>query len=848
MPAGLCNTFRRVFCPRLPSLCLNCMDLTVLLIDGDCAHANRMLEFLSRARPAWKLALASSLEQGQVLHAQMAPQVAVVCQRLADGDGRQALDWLDRTMGLLVVFSGQEGIAAEAMRAGFVDFLVRPAPSLERLVSTSYLETLPEQVDSLARQYATAATLEAQRRELATTLASVSQGIISMDAAGRVRVYNDRALELIDVPPALLAGEPYLREIVDFQRVRGEFVGSELYWPPGATLCPSDGLSCPPVYIRRTLQGRYLEVRTHEETDGSRVRTYTDVTDYVHIQQQLRHSEQRWRSMTQLSSDWYWQQDAQLRFTRLDGCPAALQAELLGQCFVAEALWRSPPGACARQATQRAALDARQVFHDWELCHVDSEGQKIWLSLSGTPMLDPYGAFAGYQGVARDITERKQSEAEIHRLAYHDDLTELPNRAAMLQQIEGALQRSMQRGAGALLMLDVDRFKDINDAMGHQWGDALLQEVARRLQVWCRPGDVVGRVGGDEFLVMIESLAPDMAQAHARAGAMAISLMGVLGQAFELQGRAVHASFGIGVVGFQGCERSVDEMRQRVELALSEAKVQGRNSWSLFDPQMQRSVRERAALEAEIRTALDRGEFVLHYQPVVEAQGQTLGAEALVRWNHPQRGLVPPGAFIPVAEQLGLIFALDRWVLRLACQQLAQWALDPATAHWTLAVNLSAQEFRHADFVPRMRDILRDTQARPDRLKLELTESLMLDEVEGSIAKMHTLRGWGIRFSLDDFGTGYSSLGYLKRLPLSQLKIDQSFVRDVLKDANDAAIVRTVIALGESLGLEVVAEGVETAGQLEFLVQNGCRRFQGYFFGRPGSAEAMQARSVVAQA
>ena len=813
------------------------MALTVLLIDGDRTHAAQMQQFLSQRRPQWSVVQAASLAEGQSLHTQHRPHVAVVSMRLGDGDALHALPWLGCTMSMVVVRAGEESLAAAAMRAGYTDFVVQP----ERAGSTSHLQTLPEQIESLARQRATQDALEAQSRELQTTLASISQGIISMDADERVHLFNDRVQELTGLPRSLLQSTPHLRDLVEVQRARGEFEDGSMYWPPDAVLGASSGAACPPVYIRKTPEGRYLEVRTHPECNGRKVRTYTDVTDYVLIQQQLRDSEQRWRSMTELSSDWFWELDAQLCFVHLEGCPAPLHERLMGRSFFTRALWEKTAFVDEVLNASRNALVAKRVFHDWELCHTGPDGESIWLSLSGAPVLDVEGRLLGYRGVAQDITARKLSEEEVRRLAYSDDLTGLPNRSGMLQLLEVAVQRSLHLGAGAVLIIDIDRFKDVNDSMGHRWGDALLQEVSVRLKTWCRQGDIVGRVGGDEFVVMIEGLAPDVAQATARAGAMAISLLGLLGQPYELEGRAVHASFGIGLAGFQGLERSVDSIRQCVELALSEAKAQGRNAWSAFDPQLQQLVKERTALEADIHIALERGDFVLHYQPVVDGAGRILGAEALARWPHSQRGMVSPAAFIPVAEQMGLIFALDRRILRLACEQLAIWARSPATAHWTLAVNLSAQEFRHVDFVARMQDVLRDTGAPPERLKLELTESLMLEDVENSISKMKTLRDWGIHFSLDDFGTGYSSLGYLKRLPLSQLKIDQSFVRDVLQNANDAAIVRTVIALGQSLGLEVVAEGVETQEQLQFLITNGCKRFQGYWFARPGSAEAMLA-------
>ena len=817
------------------------MDLTVLLIDDDPLHAQGARQYLGSQRPAWQVHWAGSLGHAKTLHAVLHPQVVLVKSDLPDGNAVEALTWLGDSVAMVMVASGHEAEAAQAMERGFLDFVVQPEDRSQH----SHLQTLPMQIERLVQQRATEQALEAKSKELNATLASISQGVISTDEQGRIQVFNARAQELIGVPHQLIKGEIYLSEVVEFQRARGEFgENGRLYWPLGGQLASFGGGECPDVYIRRTSEGRYLEVRTHLEPDGGRVRTYTDVTDYVRVQEQLRQSEKRWRSMTALSSDWFWELDTQLRFTLLDGCPSHIQRGLKGQQLDTAQLWNDESGSHALLEL-RKMLQGREPFQNWEACLATAVcGQKVWLSLSGIPVLDAEGEFAGYCGVARDITQRRKDEAQIRRLAYFDDLTGLPNRAAILQQLGEALERSLRRGAGALLLVDVERFREINDSMGFQWGDALLQEIAERLRLWCRPGDVVGRVAGDEFLVFVEGLAPDMAQAQARAAAMAASLLGVLGQAFVLQGRPVQVSFCIGVAGFQGMEQSVDAMRQCVELALGMAKKQGSNAWSVFDPALQRQLRARAALEQEMHVGLEQQQFLLHYQPLVNAQGTVLGAEALVRWRHPRRGMVSPSEFIPVAEQLGLIFALDHAVLRMACQQLAQWAAHPVTAQWTLSVNLSAQEFRHANFVQRIQDILRETGARADRLKLELTETLMLDAVEATIAKMQTLRGWGIRFSLDDFGTGYSSLGYLKRLPLSQLKVDQSFVRDVLVDANDAAIVRTVINLGKSLGLEVVAEGVETLGQRDFLMEHGCQCFQGYLFGRPQDADSLFALGV----
>ena len=393
------------------------------------------------------------------------------------------------------------------------------------------------------------------------------------------------------------------------------------------------------------------------------------------------------------------------------------------------------------------------------------------------------------------------------------------------------------------MLLGLDRFKDINDSMGHGWGDRLLAAVTERMQHWNAHGAVIGRVGGDEFQVLLESLGCDPQEALSHGRGLAQELLQRLCQPYELEGRTLHTSASLGILAFQGAAHDAPALQRHVDLALSQAKAQGRNTWSVFTPEMQSAVQARTTLEAELRRALAQQEFELHYQPVVGLHGEVLGAEALVRWQHPVRGRVPPAEFIPLAEQTGQIVLLDRVVLRLACLQLARWSRQESTAGWTLSVNLSAHAFRHHDFVSQVLAVVQATGVRPERLKLELTEGVMLHDVEMGIAKMQLLRAQGIQFSLDDFGTGYSSLAYLKRLPLAQLKIDRGFVRDVLSDGNDASIVRTVIALGQSMGLEVVAEGVETVAQRDFLASQGCQRFQGYLFGRPGPAAALQERT-----
>jgi diguanylate cyclase (GGDEF)-like protein len=386
---------------------------------------------------------------------------------------------------------------------------------------------------------------------------------------------------------------------------------------------------------------------------------------------------------------------------------------------------------------------------------------------------------------------------------------------------------------GALLFIDLDNFKDLNDTRGHDVGDVLLRQVALRLKACVREADTVARFGGDEFVVLLQDLEGTLSDAGLQAELVAKKILLQLNAPYALAGGAHHSTPSIGVVLIHGQRQSVDELLKQADLAMYEAKSAGRNTLRFFDPAMQSMVAERTELESDLRAGLQRGELLLYYQPVVDADRRVVGAEALLRWQHPQRGMVSPMQFVPLAEQTGLIIPLGEWVLQTACAQLAAWARSPHSAHMTLAVNVSARQFRSPEFVIQVQNALLQNGADPRLLKLELTESLLLTDSQEAIMKMSALRSLGVRFALDDFGTGYSSLSYLKMLPLQQLKIDQSFVRDVLTDANDAAIASTVLALGRSLGFDVVAEGVETEGQRRFLLNQGCVLFQGYLFGRP---------------
>jgi diguanylate cyclase (GGDEF)-like protein/PAS domain S-box-containing protein len=431
----------------------------------------------------------------------------------------------------------------------------------------------------------------------------------------------------------------------------------------------------------------------------------------------------------------------------------------------------------------------------------------------------------------RDISDRKAAEAEIHRLAFYDKLTGLPNRQLLLDRLEHALALGQRTGRpGAALFIDLDHFKSINDTRGHDKGDLLLQQVAGRLDDAVRSCDTVARFGGDEFVVLLEDLGTDAA---AVAREIAGKLLQAFHEPFNVDGVEHYSTPSIGVALF-GRERvGIDEILKRADLAMYQAKAAGRNNVSFFDPAMEARVSARAVLESDMRRALINHEFVLHYQPLATVNGQLSGVEALVRWRHPQRGLVPPAEFIPVAEDTNMILHLGCWVMMEACRELARWASDERTASLEMSVNVSATQFHRPDFVEQVLAVLSQTGARPDRLRLELTESLLLKDVEGTILKMQRLREAGVRFAVDDFGTGYSSLSYLHRLPLSQLKIDRAFICDALKEGHGAAIVRMIVALGKTLGMSVLAEGVETPEQLAFVMAEGCHYYQGYLFSKP---------------
>ncbi len=469
----------------------------------------------------------------------------------------------------------------------------------------------------------------------------------------------------------------------------------------------------------------------------------------------------------------------------------------------------------------------------FEVDHYHKDGHVVPLEV--TSSLIAVGEERLIQAFHRDISQRKLAEQEINHLAFYDPLTSLPNRRLLLDRLTQVIVANARHLArGALLFVDLDNFKRLNDTKGHLQGDALLKQVAQRLVMCLRNGDTAARLGSDEFALLLSDLSKSELEAATQAEAVAEKILATLNEPYALDDGAHRSTSSIGITLFGGnpLENGLDALK-RGELAMYEAKTAGRNTLRFFDQQMQLDVTRRVALEADLREAVLGRQFLLHYQSQIVGTARITGVEVLLRWQHPTRGLVFPSEFIELAEETGLILLIGQWVLEAACEQLALWATRPELAHLTLSVNVSARQIHQNEFVEQVLAVLSRTGANPKRLKLELTESVLVQDIEGVIAKMSNLKIKGVSFSLDDFGTGYSSISYLKRLPLDQLKIDQGFVRNILTDSNDAAIAKMVVALANSLGLSVIAEGVEMETQRDFLAGLGCHNYQGYLFSRP---------------
>ena len=476
-----------------------------------------------------------------------------------------------------------------------------------------------------------------------------------------------------------------------------------------------------------------------------------------------------------------------------------------------------------------------------ELLYYTKTQDPYWIEMELVPFNDEYGINTHWVMVGRDITERKKSEKHIHRLAFFDVLTGLPNRRLLMERIDRLLAHAReQAGHAALLFIDLDHFKYVNDARGHGVGDALLRNVASRLAALVRKGDTVARVGGDEFVVLLAHLGDDAHLATHSALLVSEKIRRAINASFEIEHQLYDTSASIGVTLLSHPNQSAQDLLREADTAMYRAKGDGRNRVSFFEATMQAEVERRLTLERDLASALDNGELAMHWQLQVDAQGRPVGAELLMRWRRADGTYVAPDVFIPVAEECGLIVALGQWALRQAC--IGWLTLKEAGHAMPLSVNVSPSQFRQTDFVTQVRTILRETGAPASELIFEVTEGLLIENLDDTIGRMHELAALGVRLSIDDFGTGYSSLSYLKRMPLYELKIDKSFIRDTPGDANGTAIVQSILAMASHLGLSVVAEGVETREQADFLAANGAPRMQGYLFARPMPLDQMMAQ------
>jgi diguanylate cyclase (GGDEF)-like protein/PAS domain S-box-containing protein len=567
----------------------------------------------------------------------------------------------------------------------------------------------------------------------------------------------------------------------------------------------------------------------------------TDISERKLAEDALRYSEQRFRDVSDAAGEYLWEVDENLVYTYVSGQSTKVKGytpdELIGHTPI-----EFMPVEDIQIAGEivNAAITNKTPFR---LQHRDITklGVVLWEEVNGVPFYDEKGAVIGLRGTGMNITERRQAEEEIHNLAFYDALTKLPNRRLLMDRLRSAQMLSARsHHYGAVLFLDLDKFKMLNDTLGHDFGDLLLIEVAVRIQSCVREVDTVARLGGDEFVILLEEVDARVEEALQKVALIAEKIRVSLTAPYQIEGSEQHSSPSIGVSLYRGKEDSANSLLKHADMAMYQAKDSGRNAVRFFDLDMQRAVETRAALEADLRHAVSDQQLHLHYQIQVDNDRLPIGAEALVRWIHPVRGMVSPSQFIPIAEESSLILDIGGWVLDTACRQLSVWAKRDQTRDLTIAVNVSAQQFKQHDFVEKIATVIRIYNIEASNLKLELTESVVLNDVTDVVAKMHALKALGVGLSLDDFGTGYSSLSYLKLLPLDQIKIDQSFVRDIATDPNDAVMVQTIIDLAKNFRLNVIAEGVETEVQRAFLSQHGCMAYQGYFFSKPVPIEQFE--------
>jgi diguanylate cyclase (GGDEF)-like protein/PAS domain S-box-containing protein len=755
------------------------------------------------ARPEVARALARARLTGQ-------PGATVLMRLAQDPSGRPSFQVV------LPVYDPNGRLIGDTAAVVRVDMLVRTALARIGLVNDRSIL-----LHVFAGDRAVADKLVYSNHDGKTPQAALSPGVTLPWIAGD---YSGRALHGFTI-----GGQPWIVEAVAAPRPwLADHLGSTLLLTGGilATLLLSAFVQAAG---QRTRKVHELVRERTADLKLSNQRLIDDVLARKRTEKALQESEQRFRQLVAMSSDWYWEQDERFCFVALTGDFPEKSGIRLDR-IIGKTRWDLVPGMADSDSGRehRAMLEAHAPFKNLEYSAVDDNGDTRWYCINGEPMFDEHGRFSGYRGTGSDITARKLTEQRVHHVAQHDVLTGLPNRSLLQDRLGQAVAWANRGGRPVWVMLiDLDRFKYVNDSMGHKAGDVLLMTVAARLRSSLRDSDTVARMSGDEFVVILsedsEPLCPEIVQ----------RVMDSVAQPVLLGSREFFVTCSIGVAAYPSDGTPADSLIEHADIAMYRAKKLGRNNFQFYTPAMNEESLERVRIEGGLRSALERNEFVLHYQPQVELQsGRIVGMEALIRWRHPELGMVPPSRFVGVAEDTGLIVPIGAWVMRTACAQNKAWQ-DAGLGRLRVAVNLSARQFGAADLLPGIEAALRDTGLAPDCLELELTESLFMGDIAPAVELLHRMKALGVNLSIDDFGTGYSSFSYLSRFPIDVLKIDRSFVADITHDANDAAIVDSIIALAHNLRLSVIAEGVETAEQLAYLREQGCDEMQGYYFSRP---------------
>lgn len=682
--------------------------------------------------------------------------------------------------------------------------------------------------------------LQESKLVLETTLEYMDQGVSLIDGSFRLLCMNRRSRELLGFPADICQPGAPLEGLFRYNAQRGEYGPGAVEQQVRQRLELATRFE-PHCFERTRSDGRVLEIRgTPLPNRQGFVTLYTDITERSQAEVALRASEERFRRLTALSSDWFWEQDCEYRFTRLEGRHLSGDdnafARELGRTW-----WELGFEPAGGWQTPLDTLKGGEAWHDLVVRRSMPDASVRHARISGEPFLGADGRQAGYRGVGRDITLQKSAEERVEYLATHDGLTGLPNRNWFHELLDIELKAARRYGRKlAVLFVDLDSFKIINDSMGHDAGDELLRVVATRLGTCLRTSDLVARLGGDEFVVMLREV-----HGADQAATVARKVLTSVAEPVPIRGQACRVSASVGIGLFPGDGDDPLALMKSADIAMYQAKEGGKNAFQFFSAQLKDASLERLMVETRLREALPGGELSLAYQPRVEMGRRSIvGMEALLRWNSPHLGAVPPSRFIPVAEQSALIVPIGRWVLQQACTQAVAWdraGLPPVR----MAVNLSARQFADADLLSDIEKTLAASGLPPQRLELEITESMVMRDADHAARVLEQVKRLGIRVSIDDFGTGYSWLAQIKRFPIDALKIDRSFVRDLATNPADRAITEAIIAMGRALGLEVVAEGVETAEQLAFLQQHPCDEIQGYYFSRPLPAD--EAATLLAQ-